>query len=86
MNPRDLVLALKAAGLTQKQIGDATGIPQPTVSKIERGEVADVLSRNYRALLALYQQRVQAPPAPPAAAAATAAAAAAVLTTAAAAA
>lgn len=82
MNPRDLVLALKAAGLTQKQIGDATGIPQPTVSKIERGEVADVLSRNYRALLALYQQRVEVPPV----AAAATAAAAAVLTTAAAAA
>lgn len=72
MNPRDLVLALKAAGLTQKQIGDATGIPQPTVSKIERGEVADVLSRNYRALLGLYEQRVAV--APGAASAATAAA------------
>lgn len=54
MEPRDLVLALKATGLTQKQIEEATGIPQPTVSKIERGEVADVMSRNYRALLALH--------------------------------
>ena len=54
MEPRDLVLALKATGLTQKQIEEATGIPQPAVSKIERGEVADVMSRNYRALLALH--------------------------------
>ena len=61
MEPRDLVLALKAAGLTQKQIEEASGIPQPTVSKIERGEVADVMSRNYRALLALYENVMTSP-------------------------
>jgi transcriptional regulator with XRE-family HTH domain len=55
MEPRELVQALKAKGLTQKQIEERTGIPQPTVSKIERGDVADVMSRNYRALLALYE-------------------------------
>ena len=56
MEPRELVLAIKAKGLTQKQIEEATGIPQPTVSKIERGDVADVMSRNYRALLALHDK------------------------------
>lgn len=59
MEPRDLVLAIKASGLTQKQIEEATGIPQPTVSKIERGEVSDVMSRSYRALLALYERVMQ---------------------------
>ena len=59
LEPKDLVLAIKASGLTQKQIEEATGIPQPTVSKIERGEVADVMSRSYRALLALYERVMQ---------------------------
>ncbi len=54
MEPRELVLAIKAKGLTQKQIEAETGIPQPTISKIERGDVADVMSRSYRALLALH--------------------------------
>ena len=54
MEPRELVLAIKAKGLTQKQIESETGIPQPTISKIERGDVADVMSRSYRALLALH--------------------------------
>lgn len=56
MEPRELVQAIKAKGLTQKQIEERTGIPQPTVSKIERGDVADVMSRNYRALLALHDE------------------------------
>jgi transcriptional regulator with XRE-family HTH domain len=54
MEPRELVLAIKAKGLTQKQIEAETGIPQPTISKIERGDVADVMSRSYRALLTLH--------------------------------
>jgi transcriptional regulator with XRE-family HTH domain len=60
MEPRELVLALKALGLTQKQIEERTGIPQPTVSKIERGDVSDVMSRSYRALLALHTELKQA--------------------------
>lgn len=54
LEPRELVLAIKATGLTQKQIEDQTGIPQSTISKIERGESKDILSRNYRALVALH--------------------------------
>jgi len=37
MKPRELVLALRAMGLTQKQIEQRTGIPQPTISKIGLG-------------------------------------------------
>ena len=61
MDPRELVLAIKAKGLTQKQIEEETGIPQPTISKIERGDVADVMSRSYRALLALHIKLARAP-------------------------
>lgn len=50
MEAKDYVLALKQKGFTQMQIAAATGIPQPTISKIERGEVMDVMSKNYRAL------------------------------------
>jgi len=51
MEAKDIVQALRSRGMTQTQIADATGIPQPTISKIERGEVMDVMSRSYRALL-----------------------------------
>ncbi len=54
MEAKDYVTAIRAAGLTQAQIADETGIPQPTISKIERGAVSDVMSRNYRALQALH--------------------------------
>lgn len=40
--------------LTQSQVAERTGIPQPTVSKIERGEVADVMSKTYLALKSLH--------------------------------
>jgi predicted transcriptional regulator len=60
MNPRELVQALRAMGLTQKQIQERTGIPQPTISKIGLGKVGDVMSRHYRALLAAYEQQKKA--------------------------
>jgi predicted transcriptional regulator len=56
MKPRELVLALRAMGLTQKQIQERTGISQPTVSKIGLGRVSDVMSRHYLALLNAYEQ------------------------------
>ena len=55
MEAKDYVLALKDKGLTQTQISEGTGIPQPSISKIERGDVADVMSKNYRALQAMYE-------------------------------
>lgn len=60
LSPRELVLALRGFGLTQKQIEEETGIPQPAVSKIERGESKDVMSKNYRALVALHAKKCQA--------------------------
>jgi transcriptional regulator with XRE-family HTH domain len=56
MEPKQLVDALTERGWTQKQIEERTGIPQPTVSKIARGDVNDVMSRSYRALLTVYQE------------------------------
>jgi predicted transcriptional regulator len=56
MEARDYVLALRRWGMTQAQIADRTGIPQPTISKIERGAVEDVLSRNYRSLQTVHQE------------------------------
>ena len=56
MEPRDLLIAIRESGLTQAQISERTGIPQPTISKLERGDVQDVMSRNYRALQGLYDE------------------------------
>jgi transcriptional regulator with XRE-family HTH domain len=42
--------------LTQEQVAARTGIPQPTISKIERGDVSDVMSKTYRALQKLHDE------------------------------
>lgn len=60
MEARDYVLALTSKGLTQAQIAERTGIPQPTISKVYRGAVADVMSRNYRRLQALHAEQFPA--------------------------
>lgn len=60
MEARDFIHALVEAGLTQSQIEARTGIAQPTISKIARGEVSDVLSRSYRKLQALHAEVVAA--------------------------
>lgn len=68
MEARDYIAAIRKKGLTQAQIAERTGIPQPSISKIERGDVSDVMSRNYRALQSLYEEEVvNAPAEPPAA-------------------
>ena len=54
MEARDLILALLGLGLKQAAIAEKTGIAQPTISKVARGEVQDVMSRNYRKLLELH--------------------------------
>ena len=56
MESRDFVQALTGWGFTQAQIEERTSIPQPTISKIARGAVDDVLSRNYRSLEAMYRE------------------------------
>lgn len=58
MEARDFINVLIAHGLTQSAIEERTGIPQPTISKVVRGDVADVLSRNYRKLQALHDEVV----------------------------
>lgn len=61
MEARDYLKAIRDHGLTQAQVAERTGIPQPTISKIERGEVSDVLSRNYRALQSLHAELADIP-------------------------
>lgn len=63
MTPLDLITAIRAHDLTQVQIAERSGVTQSTVSKIERGEVKDVLSASYLALQALYQELENAKPA-----------------------
>lgn len=67
MEAKDFLTAIRATGMTQAEVAAETGIPQPTISKIERGEVEDVMSRNYRALQALHRKvirRTKAQPTP----------------------
>ena len=66
MEARELVAALIQGGMTQVEIAGRTEIPQPTISKILRGDVKDVMSRNYRKLLALHQERSSDEPGAPA--------------------
>jgi transcriptional regulator with XRE-family HTH domain len=54
--PLDYVRAFRAHGLTQVQIEERTGIPQSTISKIEREQIHDVLSQRYLALQRLYAE------------------------------
>jgi transcriptional regulator with XRE-family HTH domain len=68
MEARDFVIDLQSWGLTQAQIAERTGIPQPTVSKIFRGDVEDVLSRNYRSLQTVHAEELAKRPAADAAA------------------
>lgn len=56
MEAKDYVTELLAAGMTQAQIAEKTGIQQPTISKVKRGDVEDVLSRNYRRLQDLHAE------------------------------
>lgn len=65
MKPQELVLALRAMGLTQKQIQKRTGIPQPTISKIGRYGDRDVMLRTYDALRAAYEQQLKEGPVAP---------------------
>lgn len=60
MEAQDYVAAIRRKGLTQREIAEKTHIPQPTISKIERGDVNDVMSRNYRALQTLLDELVAA--------------------------
>lgn len=56
MDAKDYLIVIRAKGMTQAQVSEKTGIPQPTISKIERGDVSDVMSKTYLALQALYRE------------------------------
>jgi transcriptional regulator with XRE-family HTH domain len=56
MTALELVSALKDHGLTQAQIGERAKVPQSTISKIERGEVKDVMASTYLKLQALHNE------------------------------
>jgi predicted transcriptional regulator len=62
MEAKDFIEALVASGMTQSEIAECTGIPQPSISKVARGDVDDVLSRNYRKLQALHAERCMGEP------------------------
>lgn len=59
MDARDLIHALLQRGLTQSFIAERTGIPQPTISKVVRGEVKDIMSKSYRKLLVLHAAQAE---------------------------
>ena len=56
MTAQELLRSIRDHHLTQAQIAERTGIPQPTISKIERGLVDDVLSQTYLKLKALHDE------------------------------
>lgn len=64
MEAKDYLQAIRKRGLTQAQVAERTGIPQPTISKIERGDVADVMSKNYRSLQQLHADLINTEGAP----------------------
>ena len=42
--------------MTQEQVAAASGLKQSMISKIEREQVTDIMSKNYLALLLLYHE------------------------------
>lgn len=60
MEAREFIDDLIRSGLTQQAIAEKTGIPQPTLSKVLRGAVTDVLSKSYRKLQALHAELIRA--------------------------
>jgi transcriptional regulator with XRE-family HTH domain len=64
MEAKDFVDQLIASGMTQSQIAERTGIPQPSISKVARGDVSDVMSKNYRKLQELHAEVCGAQPPP----------------------
>ena len=56
MEAIDYLKAIRDTGLTQAQVAERTGITQSSISKIERGDVSDVRSKSYRALVSLHAE------------------------------
>jgi transcriptional regulator with XRE-family HTH domain len=64
MDAIDYLKAIRGTGLTQTQVAERTGITQSSISKIERGDVSDVRSKSYRALIALHAEVTAKPTQP----------------------
>lgn len=64
---KELVEELSAAGMTQAQIAEKTGITQPTISRIQSG-LSEGRSANFRRLSELHTQHFQQSSEQPAAA------------------
>jgi|APCry1669189241_1035207.scaffolds.fasta_scaffold18688_2 transcriptional regulator with XRE-family HTH domain len=57
MTPKKLLTVIRSLGeMSQVRVSKATGIPQSTISKIERGKVTDIKVKSFGALLALYYE------------------------------
>ena len=62
LTAQEYLKLIRDTPMTQEEVSRRTGIPQGTISKIERGKVDDVLSKTYLSLKALYDELH--PPAP----------------------
>lgn len=56
MEAKDFIREIRKYGLNQQEIAEKSGLNQPAISKIERGDVSDVRSKTYRALQSLYEK------------------------------
>lgn len=57
---KQLIDELTASGLSQGRIGDATGIPQATISRIQSGKIADTKASYWNRLAAFHGQHFAA--------------------------
>lgn len=58
MEGKELVLALRALGLSQREIGEGCGLSQGAISHIETGRRRNVLASTERALGLLYERKL----------------------------
>lgn len=56
MEAKDFIKEIRKFGLNQQEIAEMSGLNQPAISKIERGDVSDVRAKTYRALQSLYKK------------------------------
>jgi transcriptional regulator with XRE-family HTH domain len=55
MDAKDLVIALRGFGFTQREIGEACALSQGAISHIETGRIKSVLVENYKKLESFYR-------------------------------
>jgi transcriptional regulator with XRE-family HTH domain len=57
MNTREVIQKLKKHGLTQSEMSRLSGVPQPTISRAERGRHTSCSEKTLNALLAVLKQK-----------------------------